>query len=64
VLGRSLKDEDNALWKQVVRLFELRNEMAHEANEPSRSDVGPLVAASYRVFEWLAVSGAAREQHG
>lgn len=58
VLGRSLKDDDQALWKQVVRLFELRNEMAHEANEPSRSDVGPLVAASYGVFEWLARFGS------
>jgi hypothetical protein len=54
VLGRSLREEDKELWKQVIEIFELRNLMAHRGREPSRSQVGPLVQAGYKVFEWLS----------
>jgi hypothetical protein len=53
VLGKSLRRDDDALWKQVVKTFELRNKMAHRGSEPTRSQAGPLVAAGYKVFEWL-----------
>lgn len=55
VLERSLRKDDNVLWKEVVRIFELRNQMAHRGREPARSDVGPLIVAGYKVFDWLAL---------
>jgi len=54
VLGRSLRADDGALWKQIVKVFELRNRMAHRGTEPARSEVGPLIVAGYKVFDWLA----------
>ncbi len=53
VLGRSLRIDDNMLWKQVVEVFELRNQMAHSGREPTRSQAGPLVDVGYGVFDWL-----------
>lgn len=55
VLGRSLREDDKELWKQLGEIFELRNLMAHRGNEPVRSQVGPLVQAGYKIFEWLSI---------
>jgi hypothetical protein len=54
VLGRSLREDHKELGKQVLEIFELRNLMAHRGNEPVGSQVGPLVQAGYKVFDWLS----------
>jgi hypothetical protein len=53
LLGKSLKDDDHELWKQLDSLFYLRNQMAHVADEPSLGRVKDMVVAARRAIEWL-----------
>jgi hypothetical protein len=53
VLGKSLKDDDRNLWKDIVNLFELRNRMAHVADRPSLERVKELTVAARRAMDWL-----------
>lgn len=53
VAGRSLREDDRDLWKQVNRLFEVRNEVAHRGRFPTTSEAGECLSAAVRVFRWL-----------
>ncbi len=53
VLGRSLKADDQELWKQVDRLFQIRNVVAHGGSAPSVADAKALSWASRRAIHWL-----------
>jgi hypothetical protein len=53
VLGRSIRADDNKLFSQVGKLFDLRNKMAHRGVEPTRSEAWQMVLTGYSVFEWL-----------
>ena len=53
VIGRSLREDDPDLWKELVSIFQVRNEMAHRGSEPTVGRAGELVWAGRRVFDWL-----------
>jgi hypothetical protein len=60
VLGRSLRDDNQKLWKQLDQLFQARNKMAHVADRPSLDTARELVFAAKQAIEWLD-SGQARK---
>lgn len=53
VLGRSLRDDDRALWKKIDELFQARNKMAHVADRPSLEKARELVIAANQAMKWL-----------
>jgi hypothetical protein len=52
-VGRSLKDEQPALYKRITRLFELRNGIAHREEFPDETEAGDVVRAAREAFGWL-----------
>jgi hypothetical protein len=58
ITGRSLRDEDRALWKRVDVLFRERNRVAHKGARLSHREARELVASAVEAIEWLRrVSG-------
>jgi len=54
VTGRSLKEENDELWKGVdVQLFPLRNRLAHRGEIPSKEDAEAAVRTAAKAIAWL-----------
>lgn len=53
VIGRSLEDDDPALWSDLRSLFNARNRMAHWLKTPTHRDARQLVVAAMRGMDWL-----------
>jgi len=51
--GRSLRESDLELFKDIARLFETRNAVAHHGKVPSIEEGRVLVEAADRAFNWL-----------
>ena len=51
-LGRSLSRDDNRLFRDIERLYTVRNAIAHHGRMPDEADVG-RVRAARRCFIWL-----------
>jgi hypothetical protein len=52
---RSLKDEHVETHRRILRLFDLRNDIAHWARfPPDEAEVALCLEAAERAFEWLA----------
>lgn len=72
VLGRSLKTDDPALFRQAERLFRTRNGLVHEGTWPQRGDVLPpdgegafhALPCANAVFAWFGESGDYMPAHG
>lgn len=58
-LGRSLKAERPALWKEIREIFKRRNDFAHQAKLVSHSEAERAVTCIRRVALW-ADNGAAQ----
>ena len=58
--GRSLREADKDLFRSVVRLFEVRNGVAHRGEWPDVEEARDLVRAARRTFRWLDESGRRR----
>ena len=54
VIGRSLEDEDPALWSVLGSLFNARNKMAHWLKTPTHLDARRLVVAAKKAMDWLS----------
>jgi hypothetical protein len=54
MIGRSLEDDDPALWSDLESLFTSRNKMAHKLRTPSHTDAKQLVVAAMKAMDWLA----------
>ena len=52
-LGRSLSQDDNKLFKDVERLYKVRNDIAHHGIMPDATDADRVVRATRRCFIWL-----------
>ena len=55
-IGRSLKAHDNQMYKDVGRLFEVRNRIAHRGEQPEQSEARRVVLAAKQVFRWRDAS--------
>ncbi|MEU9773505.1 hypothetical protein [Streptomyces sp. NPDC047968] len=53
VIGRSLEQDDPALWSSLGELFKARNKMAHQLTTPTHPDARQLVIAAMRAMDWL-----------
>jgi hypothetical protein len=53
VQGRSLREEDKPLFREICELFEARNAVAHRAELPTVEESQRLVRAARRAFQWL-----------
>lgn len=53
VAGRSLREDNRPLWKQVNRLFEIRNRVVHRGHVPSDSEADESLDAAILAFRWL-----------
>ena len=53
VLGHSLREDDEALFRTLERLFQVRNGLAHRADSPTRQEAADLVRAALAAIEWL-----------
>jgi len=53
VCGRSLRNDDPGLFKEVGSLFRVRNEVAHHARRPTAEQGARAVQASVGAFAWL-----------
>lgn len=53
MIGRSLEDDDHALWTDLGALFGARNKMAHKLKTPTHLDARQLVVAAMRAMDWL-----------
>jgi hypothetical protein len=53
VVGRSLKDENRALYRRIVRLFEIRNAIAHRGEVPEEGEARGAIAAAGEAMDWL-----------
>jgi hypothetical protein len=51
--GRSLRTDDKDLFKKVIRLFEVRNALAHRGERPDAEEFRDLVRAARQAFNWL-----------
>jgi hypothetical protein len=51
-LGRSLRKEDTPLFKDIQRLYKVRNAITHRGTMPDEADVGCVVRAARRCFIW------------
>lgn len=52
-LGRSLRTDHREVYKDVCRLFELRNRIAHRGEKPDDTEASRVVLAARQVFRWL-----------
>jgi len=52
-LGRSLRSDDRELYKRVVRLFEVRNRIAHYGEAPEPTEGADCIGAARGAFTWL-----------
>jgi len=52
-LGKSLHEDDQALWNKLDQLFKLRNRMAHVAYRPPLDIARALVIAAEKAFKWI-----------
>jgi hypothetical protein len=52
-VGHSLREDNKSLYKAVVKLFELRNQIAHRGKEPTISEAQIAVAAAVDLSKWL-----------
>jgi len=52
-LGRSLKSDDREMYKDINRLFEIRNGIAHRGEKPEENEARRVVLAARKVFRWL-----------
>jgi len=53
MIGRSLEDDDQALWTGLGTLFNARNKMAHKLATPTHLDARALIVAAMRAMDWL-----------
>ena len=51
--GRSMQEDDEALFEDVQTLFKVRNRVAHQGQSPTIKEARALVAAARRAFNWL-----------
>lgn len=51
--GPSLREADKDLFRSVVRLFEVRNGVAHRGEWPDVEEAKDLVRTARRAFRWL-----------
>ncbi|HEX6699985.1 MAG TPA: hypothetical protein VF101_04570 [Gaiellaceae bacterium] len=56
--GRSLRDSDRSLFREIKRLFEIRNAVAHRGEVPSITDARTGTKASRQTFAWLDAPAA------
>jgi hypothetical protein len=54
VIGRSLDQEDPALYADLESLFNARNKMAHWLRTPPHLDARQLVVAAMQAMDWLS----------
>jgi hypothetical protein len=52
-LGRSLRAERQEVYKDITKLFEVRNRIAHRGEKPDDEDARRVVLAGREVFRWL-----------
>jgi hypothetical protein len=52
-LGRSLRTDQRNVYKDVCKLFEMRNRIAHRGEKPDEAEASRVVLASRQVFRWL-----------
>ena len=52
-LGRSLRAERLEVYKDITKLFEVRNRIAHRGERPNDEDARRVVLAAREVFRWL-----------
>lgn len=64
VFGRSLRDDDRALWKKIDELFQARNKMAHVADGPPPQKARELVFAAGQAMKWLDTNQGLHQQLG
>jgi hypothetical protein len=60
ILGRSLRKQDAGLFKRVRHLFEIRNQIAHRAQEPDQEKAKDVLRAAKEAFDWLNEGSALR----
>ncbi|MDX3490174.1 hypothetical protein [Streptomyces sp. ID05-18] len=53
MIGKSLEEEDPALWLDVGNLFSARNRMAHKLKTPTHVDSRQLTIAAMKAMAWL-----------
>jgi hypothetical protein len=54
VCGRSLRDEDRALYNRADKLFQVRNTIAHgKSSQPSDTEMWEAVNAGLGAYGWL-----------
>jgi hypothetical protein len=53
VIGHSLRDDDRPLYKRVVRLYEVRNDLAHRGVTPTIDVAEDCVRAAVQAARWL-----------
>lgn len=53
VAGRSQREDDRELWKQVNRLVEIRNNVAHRGHMATSDEADECLGAAVRAFRWL-----------
>lgn len=53
ISGRSLRDDDRALRKNVEQLFRTRNDIAHRGRAPTDDEGMECLRAAVRAFRWL-----------
>jgi hypothetical protein len=56
--GRSLKEEDSGLERDLGALFEVRNGIAHRSQIPTLEQAMASTRTAERVFEWLHTFGS------
>jgi hypothetical protein len=52
-LGRSLRQDDRQLFRDVEALYTVRNRIAHSGLMPDEAEAGRVVRAARRCFTWL-----------
>jgi hypothetical protein len=63
VVGRSLKDENRALYRRVIRLFEIRNAIAHRGAVPEEAEARDAIATAGEAMDWLRSLGSQANSH-
>lgn len=52
-LGRSLRQDDRQLFRDIETLYRVRNRIAHGGHMPDEAETGRVVRAARRCFTWL-----------
>ncbi len=52
-IGRSLKQDDPSLFADIIRLFKVRNRVAHRGEQTTPEEARRLVSAAVRACRWL-----------